>query len=119
MGELEREVKGDFVGFMGMPPELLHDLVQKLATRLTKHDTTMRQLLIPVQEHRLESAMDHIFNLGVPHSMFADRCALFDAVQKYIADASWRWNIGKKFQCMHWSFSRCLDALVKHGVGRY
>ena len=85
---------------MGMPPELLHDLVQKLATRLTKHDTTMRQLLIPVREHRRESAMDHqqvrylandhIFNLSVPHSLFADRCALFDAVQKYIADASWR-----------------------------
>ena len=33
-------------------------------------------------------------------------CALLSAVRRYIADGSWRWNIGRKFQC---------NVLVKHG----
>ena len=40
---------------------------------------------------------------------------LLGAVQRYIADGIWRRNIGRKFECMHWNFSRCPDALAKHG----
>ena len=40
---------------------------------------------------------------------------LLGAVRRYIADGIWRRNIGRKFQCMHWNFSRCPDALAKHG----
>ena len=30
-------------------------------------------------------------------------------------NGTWRHNIGRKIQCMHWNFSRCPDALAKHG----
>ena len=40
---------------------------------------------------------------------------LLGAVRRYIADGIWRRNIVRKFQCMHWNFSRCPDALAKHG----
>ena len=53
-----------------------------------------------------------ILNLGVPHWIFADCCALLGNVRRYIDDGSWRRNIGRKFQ---WHFCRCPDALAKHG----
>ena len=49
-----------------------------------------------------------IFNLGVPRR-------LLGVVRRCIADGIWRRNIGRAFQCMHWNFSRCPDALAKHG----
>ena len=36
MVELERESRGDFVGFMRMPPAMFHDLVYRLSPRFTK-----------------------------------------------------------------------------------
>ena len=41
---------------------------------------------------------------------------LLCAVRRDIGDGSWRADIRRKFrQCMHWIFSRCPDALFKHG----
>ena len=49
-------------------------------------------------EHR--RCVCHIFNLDVPHRMFADCCALLGAVRRYIADGSWRRNIRRKCHAM-------------------
>ena len=56
-----------------------------------------------------------ILNVGVglPRRMFAS-CALLGAVRRYPMHGSWRRNIRRKFQCLHWNCSRCPDALVKH-----
>ena len=56
-----------------------------------------------------------ILNLDVLRRIFADCCALLGAARRYIADGSWRCNVGRKFQYMHQNYPRCSDALVKHG----
>ena len=41
MVELEREARGDFVGYLRMPPAMFHELVDRLSPRLTKTTTTL------------------------------------------------------------------------------
>jgi hypothetical protein len=47
MAELERESRGDFIGFMRMEPAMFHELLMRLTPRLTKADTNWRKALEP------------------------------------------------------------------------
>ena len=54
------------------------------------------------------------------HSMTDLVCSrLLCVVRRYIADGSRRRNIEKKIRCIHYFFSRCPDALAKHGDESY
>ena len=47
MAELERESRGDFIGFMRMEPAMFHELLMRLTPRLTKVETNRRKALEP------------------------------------------------------------------------
>ena len=47
MQELEREARGDFVGFLRMEPQMFRELLARLTPRLTKRDTNFRKALKP------------------------------------------------------------------------
>ena len=42
MADLERQSRGDFVGFIRMDPEMFHELLMRLPRKLTKADTNWR-----------------------------------------------------------------------------
>ena len=56
-----------------------------------------RQIYRCLHEHEHRRCVCDIFNLGVAHRKVADCCVLLGAVRRYIADGSWRRNIGKNF----------------------
>ena len=39
MTELERESRGDFKGYLGMEPDMFHDMLERLTGRLEKPNT--------------------------------------------------------------------------------
>jgi hypothetical protein len=45
--ELERESRGDFTNYMRMEPNMFHELLLRVAPRLTKRDTNYRRSLEP------------------------------------------------------------------------
>ena len=57
MRELERETQGDFTNYMRMEPGMLHELLQRLAPRLTKMDTHYRRALKPVSRFECVSGL--------------------------------------------------------------
>jgi len=127
MAELERESRGDFVGFMRIDPEMFHELLMRLTPRLTKADTNFRKALEPGLKLAVtlrfmatgDNFRDLAYAFRVPHntiSMFlGDVCQAIvaeygdEAVKMPSNEEEWRVVIDK-FNT-RWNFPNTIGAI--------